>query len=631
MQKQPRKKQVGIIVMKKGNYYFQNRRGDLFDVAQNQETIDHYRNNRILICELTENVRDNTYFASINSVIESNGKDPLPEGMAIASAYGIGKEFPRDVLAETRIIPKIVTAKDCQGFADLRNIPFVTIDPDSAKDFDDAVYACQNPDGTYTLKVAIANVAKYVSKGSALFENAQELGNSSYFGEICYPMLPEELSNGICSLNEKVDRLTMCTTCTITPTGEIVSYKIEPAVIRSRHRLTYKEADFIHFGKNAEGDTQDHSGVIAKTIDVKDSLSSLYDVSQILFKARMKRGSFDINDNKLHFKLDSSKTRVLSYEKEHQEQFTSVIEETAVITNEIWGEVAENLGIAFSYRNHQQIENYKLSTIKGKLRPYGIKLNNSASSKTLQSILNFVKGKRIEEYVTSTILKAMESAYYGSENIGHAGLGIISKQSRSNQQVMQDRTLQEERLEAARKKYFLETGSHNGLSFEGDITHSAYGHTTSPIRRGSDLINQSQFMSVILNGKQMFTGKEISDYSSNLNVTERNSASAENEYNTMLSALWAADNIGKMFRDCTVVDIHKTDAEILTPEGFRLSVPFSNSPNGLSKQYLKIGQRVDTVSIDYVSLYPAKVIGCKGKKVYETSMATIPQDREFEI
>lgn len=614
MKKQPRKRQVGMIVLKKGTYYFQNRKGDLFNVAQSKEIIDLYRSNRVLICEISSNNKDTGYFATISSIVESNGKDPIPEGKAIASAYGIGEETPYNVKEETRAIPKVVTAKEWKGFADLRHIPFVTIDPDSAKDFDDAVYAERNSDGSYTLRVAIANVAKYISKYSALFEHAQELGNSSYLGEVCYPMLPEELSNGICSLNEKVDRIVMCTTCRIMPSGKILDYKIEPAVINSNHRLTYKEADYIHFGQNAKGDTSDHSGIVAKTLDVKDSLSNLYEVSQILKNARMKRGSFDIDSKQLHFILDSSKTRVEDFHKDHQEEFTSVIEETAVITNEIWGEVAQNLGIQFSYRNHKQIKPERLSSIKGKLRPFGIRIGNSVNSKTIQSILLFVKDKRIEEYVTSTILKAMESAYYDSENLGHAGLGIIQNNRKDHLKVLQYKSVQDERLEEARRRYFMQTGNVNGLAFEGDISHSAYAHTTSPIRRGSDLINQMQMLSVITQGKQLFTGKEISERCGRLNFTERNSASAESEYNTMLSALWAADNIGKTFKDCVVVDMGKFEAEILTPEGFRLKVPYSES--GLNKQYTKIGQKLDSVSIDEVSMYPAKVIGCKGRKMY---------------
>ena len=610
-QRQPRKRQVGMIVMKKGIYYFQNRKGDLFEIAQNKETIEMYRNNRILICELSPNLREGSYFASISQVVESNGKDPIPEGKAIVSAYGIEKDVPASVREEVKAIPKIVTAKEWKGWADLRDVPFVTIDPDSAKDFDDAVYAELNPDGTYTLKVAIANVAKYISKDSALFKHAIDLGNSTYLGDTCYPMLPEELSNGICSLNEGVDRLVLCTTCRMTTTGEILEYMMEPAVINSNHRLTYKESDFIHFGKNAQGDTKDHSGVIAKTIDVKSSLANLYEVAQILKKARLRRGSFDINSNVLQFKLDSSKTRVEAFEKEHQEEFTSVIEETAVITNEIWGEVAEFLRIAFSFRDHRQMSPDKVPGVRGKLKPFGITMNNSVSGKTLQSILNLVKGKRIEEFVTSAILKAMESAYYDSENIGHAGLGIVCKNSDAH---LQDDSVFEERLDEARRRYFMKTGSVNGLAFEGDISHSAYGHTTSGIRRGADLINLMQFFSVITEGKQLFTSKEISEICSHLNFTERNSAAAESEYNTMLAALWASNNIGKMFRDCTVVDMGKYDVDILTPEGFRLKVPYSE--NGFNKQYTKVGQRVDAVSIDEVSTYPAKVIGCKGRKMY---------------
>ena len=609
---QPRRNEIGMVVFKKGKYFFQNRRGRLFDILQNAATEELYKSNKIVICKVSELVNEELLFATVESVVESDGKDPLPEGKAIASAYGLGKNFPKKVLQEARAIPKVVTNKDWQGYTDLRNVPFVTIDPDSAKDFDDAVFAEKNDDGTYTLRVAIANVASYISKNSELFENAQELGNSSYLGEICYPMLPEELSNGICSLNEGVDRLVMCTTCRITPTGNILEYKIEPAVINSRHRLTYKEADYIYFGENAMGDTQDHSGIIAKTIDVRDSLSDLYDVAEILYKARMKRGSFDIDSNVLRFKLDESRTRVLAFERDHYEDFTAVIEETAVITNEIWGEIAQQIGIPFAFRNHKTIDPEKLLLLKNKLKPFGIKLNKSASSKTLQSILNFVKGKRIEEYVTSSILKAMECAFYDNENIGHAGLGISEKAAKFNQYAIYNKKVHEKRLDEARRRFFVQNGSANGLAFDGDITHSAYGHTTSPIRRGSDLINQMQFLNIITQGKQLFTGDEISERCSNLNYTERNSANAESEYNTMLSALWASNNIGKVFRDCSVVYMGKFEAEILTPEGFRLKVPYSD--DGLSKHYLKIGQRVDGVAIESVSLYPAKVIGCKYKK-----------------
>ena len=134
-------------------------------------------------------------------------------------------------------------------------------------------------------------------------------------------------------------------------------------------------------------------------------------------------------------------------------------------------------------------------------------------------------------------------------------------------------------------------------------------------------------LSIITQGKELFTGAEIADRCIHLNAMERNSASAEKEYNTMLSALWAADNIGKVFRDCTVVDMGKFEADILTPEGFRLKVPYSD--HGLSKQYLKIGQRVDSVAIDSVSTYPAKVIGCKGSRMATTYSTDYENDFEM--
>jgi len=607
-----KKRQLGMITEKYGVFYFQNRKGDLFDIVQNEQIKDLYANNKVIICQLLPNLKENSYFAVFDSVVESNGNDPIPEGKAIASVYGLIKKMPSAVVDQVKGVSQVVTKENCKGVSDLRPIPFVTIDPDSAKDFDDAVYAKKNDDGTYTLKVAIANVAKYVSKDSPLFNYAMELSNSSYLGETCYPMLPVELSNGICSLNENVDRLVMCTTCTIGQNGEIINYYIEPGVINSRHRLTYKEADYIHFGKNAAGDEQDHSRMIAKTIDVKDSLSDLYDVANILNKARSKRGSFEIDSKKLNFIFDESHTRVESFCKEHQEKFTSVIEETAVLTNEIWGNVAENLGLNFCYRNHNQLSDEKIPIISGKLKPFGIKLSTNPSGRTLQAILKFVKGKRIEEYVTSTILKALDNAYYSETNNGHAGLGIVLDSRRSNKQYMQNSSFKKEKLQNAKRDFFIKTDNKNGIFFDGDISHSAYGHTTSPIRRGADLINQLNFLNVIENEEQLFSKSEISDRCINLNFKERNSAEAEKEYDTMLSALWGIDHIGYPFHDCTIVDLGKFEADIVTADGFRLKLPYSK--DGLNKHYAKIGQSIKVVSIDNVSTYPARIIGCKGYK-----------------
>ena len=379
----------GIVVLNNdGKYYLKAKNGALYNVAQTEETKRVCDTGAICIFEIPKADKHITAFGKIIDVV-GKSQDPIPEGEAIARSYGLLREPREEVMEEVHKISQFVSSEQIKGIADLRDIPFITIDPDSAKDFDDAVFACKNSDGTYTLKVAIANVAEYIKKDSELFKWAMEAGNSSYLGETCNPMLPEELSNGICSLNEGEDRLVFCTTCTMNSKGELSNYTLEPAVIRSRNRLTYKEADYLYFGENAKGDTKDHSG---KKLNDKSntlfSLGNLYDVAQILYKARMQRGAFDIDSKKLSFKLDENKTDVIGYEQDHAEEFTSVIEETAILFNEIWGEVAEKFNLPFYYRNHKSMDSDKIAELRGVLKPFGLKIPRPATSKAIQSIIN---------------------------------------------------------------------------------------------------------------------------------------------------------------------------------------------------------------------------------------------------
>lgn len=611
-------KYAGIVVFNNGKYYLRTSKGKQFDVVQNEDIEQIHKSHSVCVFEVKYNEKHTHALGNIVSIV-GNINDPIPEGRAIAESYDLLRNPDVNVMEEVMNIPQEVIDQDIKGIADLRDVPFITIDPDTAKDFDDAVFACKNPDGTYTLRVAISNVANYVKPDSELFKWAMEGGNSSYLGATCNPMLPHELSNGICSLNEKVDRIVMCTTCTMDKDGKLLNYTIEPAVINSRHRLTYKEADYIYFGENHEGDTQDHTGKDLETIDIHDSLSSLYDVAQILYKARMDRGAFDIDSQKLAYLLNEAGDDVLGYEYDHSEEFTSVIEETAIITNEIWGEVSQMFDLPFYYRNHKSIEAEKVSELRKKLEPYGIKLPKKVNGKALQSIINQVKGKRIEEYIVTSILKTMESAYYDTENYGHTGLAIIPNNYRSNKHEMIVRNQsRKEAIDSARRAYFKQTGRHNGFSFEGDIAHMAYAHTTSPIRRGADLGNQLQMLEFMNNEKVLFKRRKLKTYCENLNVRERNAAKAENEYDNLLAAKWASNNMGKVFRDCTVVSLEQHCAIVSTKDGYKMSLPYSGM--GEKRKYLKIGLNIDAVKIDKVTLYPASVV-CT-TKVLENELET---------
>ena len=616
---QKKLKYAGIVKFDGKRYVFVSKRGVIFNIIQNAQAKHLAVSGELCIFESIHTKNPDEKLGQIVKIIGKGG-DPIPEGRAIVDSYGLNVKMPSDVKSEVARVPNFVSAKDCENFADLRHIPFVTIDPDSAKDYDDAVYACKNPDGTYTLKVAIANVSHYVPFDSSLFTWALENGNSKYLGATVYPMLPEKLSNGICSLNEGVDRLTMCTTCTINPDGSLKDYKIEPAVINSRHRLTYKEADFIHFGRNASGDKESHSGLVAKTLDVRDSLDSLLEVADILFEARMKRGAFDIDSKELEFTLSPDGAEVLDYSLAHNEVYTSVIEETAVITNEIWGEIAQNLGLPFNYRNHEIFRDDKIAKeLQAKLKPFNLYIPTGFNGKNIQKVINSVKGKRIEDYIVSVLLASMKAADYSYANMGHVGLGI----RRGNVDFSID-TMSE--VEKARSRYFKNTGTPYGLAFEGDISHTAYGHTTSPIRRGSDLVNQTQFMSIIMDNNILFSESMIDDASKSFNYNEKISKMAESDYNDMLLALWAKNHIGHTFTDCYISEIGADHAVISTQDGIKMNMSFKNLD--FSKKYLKIGKELKSITISSVGLNPA-VVNCMPTAVYARLHGELLDERQM--
>jgi len=601
------KRYIGNIVCNNGHYYFKSVKGSVFDIIQDSDAKALCENESLCVFELLKTKNPNDKFGKVVKILD-NTRNLKSIIQAVISAYDLEKTPSKTILSEISAVPEKVSNKDMNDVVDLRGVPFVTIDPDNAGDYDDAVYACKNTDGTYTLKVAISNVAHYIHPNTALFNNAIEIGNTTYLADsgFVFPMFDKKISNGICSIKEGEDRLVMCTTMTLDQNGKLINYYIEPAVVNSRHRLTYKEADFLYFGKNHEGDSKDHSKIIEKTQNVKASLNDLYEVSKILYNARMKRGSFDINSGEIVFKIDEHVANVLGYLKEHDEKFTSVIEETAIIHNEIWGEIAFRSGLPFGYRNHKQIEKDKIFELRHKLAQFNINIPKNISNRLLQRIINDVKGKRIEDYVVSCILKSMEPAYYESNNIGHAGLGIVrnefSSLAKEDRGVGTDLSL----FDNARKEYFKRTGKAFGLYFDGDINHCAYSQSTSPIRRGEDLINQIQMQNMIKKGNVTFRKDQIDDYLSHLNYTEIRSQNAESDLNNMLATMWASNNIGLIFEDCTMIDFGENEAKILTKDGLVMWLPYSCI--GMPRSHLKIGKKLSNLQIQKVSFNPPKII-----------------------
>ncbi|MBE5736089.1 MAG: RNB domain-containing ribonuclease [Clostridiales bacterium] len=605
------KRYSGEIIKNNGKYYFCSKRGKVFNIAQKPELKELYENKNLIVLESVSQLDEYAY-GNIVEVINGTAGELKSEIEAIARTYNLIQPIGSDVWKEVEDLPHEVLPEQIEGISDLRDIPFITIDPDKAKDYDDAVWAKKNDDGTYTLKVAIANVAAYLDPDSALYKHAMKLGTSAYPGNECYPMFPKKPSNGIWSINPNEDRLAMVTTCNVNERGELLDYMIEPAVIHSRHRLTYKEADFLGFGENVAWDEDDHSDLIGEVDDVMDSLRNLYLVAGVLYKCRMKWGALDIPSRAITFKIDEEGKTVTGYEKDHAEEYTSVIAETAILHNEIWGEVAEKLGVPFYYRNHKSIDSEHVQKLRRMFEDYNIRVPNPLTSKGMQEIVNKVTGKRIEEYVISSLLKASEAAYYDIHNIGHSGLAIMPKLNKSHKQAEEQyRSLSDciaDRV-AAKERYKAKTGREYGLAFDGDITHTAYAQSSSPIRRGSDLNNQMQLLSVIMTGRSLFNYHDLSKHVDHLNMTERNADMASSECDDMLAVKWASDNIGKVFPTTTVVHIGENDVRVMAPDGFRMNLRYGDC--GIKRKYLKPGSCIENVKIDSVNHTPPRVYGVK--------------------
>jgi len=566
----------GRVIVQGDRYFFESKDSCIYDIKQDEVAKRLAYSGELCIFELDKTPKlSSSISGRITDIIGKEG-DPIPEGLAIASVHNLNVPFGKNAIQQTEDMPSSVAKAQWRGYRDLRDVDFVTIDPDTAKDFDDAVYAEKHDDGTYTLRVAIANVANYIHNGSPLYFEILSRGTSSYLGNTVYPMLPEKISNVLCSINEGEDRVVMCTTAKIAPDGSILEYSLEPAVINSRHRLTYKDADYIRFGHCDTVDDQSRfAGLAARTAKVKPSIDALFEVSDILARQRKERGALDVTSFKPHFVLDRSGESVVSVEEEQAEASTKVIESTAILTNEISGEIAKKLGIPTMYRNHSLPDEMSAAILSERLAGFGLGLPHSPTGESYIRLLRSVKGKNIEEPVTSLVLKSFKEAYYSHINDGHFGLGIRANDFYDAFMTKKGGHKAKGAADDARMRYFKETGSYNGFKFEGDISHTAYAYSTSPIRNAPSYIIQSQMLEYIMNGNIMYNESSIASLAMRFSEQERNAAAAEKEYNALLGSIWARDHLGQ-FVGGRIVNFYPDGMLIKTddPKNISITLPY---------------------------------------------------------
>lgn len=337
---------------------------------------------------------------------------------ALIRQHNLTKEFPEKVEAEAKKIPLKITEDEIRRRVDLREKTIVTMDGADAKDLDDAVSVEKLTNGNYRLGVHIADVSHYVTDSSQLDKEALKRGNSVYLIDQVIPMLPKILSNGICSLNPDVDRLTLSVTMEIDGKGKVVSHEIYESVIHSKARLVYGDVSDILENKDDD--------LIRKYKDIYPDILLMDELAKILRKARDARGSLDFDFDEAYIRLNE-KGIPISVETAERRVANRIIEEFMLIANETIAEHFYWMEIPFVYRVHESPSVEKIEEFKRFIRSFGLNLKGNPDNihpKALNEIISSVEGKPEEHVVNTVMLRSMKKAFYGTECEGHFGLGV---------------------------------------------------------------------------------------------------------------------------------------------------------------------------------------------------------------
>lgn len=337
------------------------------------------------------------------------------EILSIIKDNDLPTQFPPEVQAAAQKVEQKIKGKELQQRLDRREWPIITIDGIDSKDLDDAVYAEKQGDD-YFLGVYIADVSYYVQPHSLLDQEAYERGTSVYLVDRVLPMLPVELSNGICSLNEGEDRLTMCCEMVINgKTGKVETYTIAPSVIRSAHRMNYPDVKAILVDKDPV--------LREKYEDIVPMLETMAELSKVLNKKRQKRGSimFELPEQKVI--LDDNKKPVSIVQRDRSIAET-LIEEFMLAANETVATHMAKKKKPFIYRVHDIPDNDRIQDLAHLMSLFGItlKIDETIKPKDLQKALDKAAGKPEEKLISTVALRSMKQAVYQTENIGHFGL-----------------------------------------------------------------------------------------------------------------------------------------------------------------------------------------------------------------
>ncbi len=429
----------------------------------------------------------------IGRIVEvlGNYADPGMEIEIALRKHDLPYEFPRDAEKQAISIAPVVSAEDWAGREDIRNLPLVTIDGEAARDFDDAVY-CTPEKGGYRLVVAIADVSHYVKTGDPLDREAIQRGNSVYFPRRVIPMLPEELSNGLCSLNPKVDRLCMVCDMHISSSGNIGKYRFYPSVMHSQARLTYTQVAAML--AEPDGKLSKSNAVIVPY------LLNLHALFLKLLHARAKRGAIDFEtvETQMIFTGQGKIERIVPVVRNDAHR---LIEECMLAANVCAADYLHEHGHTVLYRIHEGPTPEKLEALREFMKEFGLQLGggDDPQASDYSKLLKRIRGRPDAGLLQMVMLRSLRQARYEPENVGHFGLG-----------------------------------------------YEAYTHFTSPIRRYPDLLVH-RAIKAVLHGRKYKPAQKWGELGVHCSMTERRADDATRDVEAWLKCFYMRDHLGSDF------------------------------------------------------------------------------------
>ena len=422
---------------------------------------------------------------------------PKAEQISIIRSFGLVDSFEPDVIKAAQAISQTVDVKNFKNRTDFTKQRVITIDGEDARDFDDAIAIERKEDGGYTLYVHIADVSNYVCENSPLDKSAYKRGTSVYFSNMVIPMLPKEISNGICSLSEGVNRLTLSVIMELDKDCNVKSSKIVEGIIKSSHRMTYTEVQNMLNGDEL---------LIEKFSDVYDDILAYREIREKLVQIKRNRGEIRMNLPE-PFILENSQGEIVSIENRVQDESHEIIESLMVLTNECVAKTFYDLALPFVYRVHEKPDEEKQGRLSQLLKNMGVsnELEDYGDQPvTYQKIIDKIKDDPKEKILTKLILRSMMKARYAPTCLGHFGLAS-----------------------------------------------EFYCHFTSPIRRYPDLLIHriiKQYINGVPKQDLKLKYKSIVERASEQSSeTERNADEAEREMDDYKKSVYMSKHLGEQF------------------------------------------------------------------------------------